>query len=145
MLLHWSETSSGPASIVLPASLVAGPIVHAAAKKHAVRGRANRMKRSLVLMWARRCQSIPDARCPSTPGRRASRVSPAYAVMMRCERHALAAGPDGGCVLCRRQKRAMERAMRRGRDPARRLAVLILAIVAALTTFALVGALLDTR
>jgi hypothetical protein len=47
--------------------------------------------------------------------------------------------------MCRRQERAIERAMGRGRDPARRFAVVLLAIVAAVATFALVGALLDTK
>jgi hypothetical protein len=35
--------------------------------------------------------------------------------------------------------------MRRGRDPVRRLAIVVIAIVAALATFALIGALLDTK
>jgi len=64
---------------------------------------------------------------------------------MWCERHAIAAGPDGRCALCRRRDRAIERATRRGRDPARRLAIVVVAIVAALATFALIGALLDTK
>ena len=68
-----------------------------------------------------------------------------YAVRMQCKRHSLAMGPDGRCVMCRRQERAIERAMGRGRDPARRFAVVLLAIVAAVATFALVGALLDTK
>jgi hypothetical protein len=64
---------------------------------------------------------------------------------MQCERHAIAAGPDGRCALCRRDERALERAIQRGHDPARRLAVIVLAIVAAVATFAVVGALLDTK
>jgi hypothetical protein len=65
--------------------------------------------------------------------------------MVQCKRHAIAAAPDGRCVLCRRQERAIDRAMQRGRDPARRLAIVLVAIVAALATFAIVGALLDTK
>jgi hypothetical protein len=64
---------------------------------------------------------------------------------MQCQRHAIAAGPDGRCILCRRRDREVERAMLRGRDPARRLAIVILAVVAAFATFALAGALLDTK
>jgi hypothetical protein len=64
---------------------------------------------------------------------------------MQCARHGLAAGPDGQCALCHRQERAIERATKRGRDPARKLAIVVVAIMAAVATFFLVGALLDTR
>jgi hypothetical protein len=64
---------------------------------------------------------------------------------MQCAHHGLATGPDGRCALCRRQDRAIERATSRGRDPARKVAIVIVAIMAAVATFFLVGALLDTR
>jgi hypothetical protein len=64
---------------------------------------------------------------------------------MACAHHGLATGPDGRCVLCRRQERAIERAITRGRDPARRIAIVVVALMAAVATFFLVGALLDTR
>lgn len=64
---------------------------------------------------------------------------------MRCARHGLATGPDGQCALCHRQDRAIERATTRGRDPARKIAIVVVAIMAAVATFFLVGALLDTR
>jgi hypothetical protein len=64
---------------------------------------------------------------------------------MQCARHGLAAGPDGRCALCRRDERAIQRATRRGRDPARQVAIVVVAIMAAVATFFLVGALLDTR
>jgi hypothetical protein len=35
--------------------------------------------------------------------------------------------------------------MKRGRDPARKLAIFVVAIMAAVATFAATGALLDTR
>lgn len=64
---------------------------------------------------------------------------------MQCARHGLAAGPDGRCALCRRDERAIKRATTRGRDPARKVAIVVVAIMAAVATFFLVGALLDTR
>ncbi len=64
---------------------------------------------------------------------------------MPCERHRLASGPDGRCALCKRDERARKRALARGSDPARRIAIVVLAIMAAVATFALAGALLDTR
>jgi hypothetical protein len=64
---------------------------------------------------------------------------------MQCAHHGLATGPDGRCALCRRQDRAIERATSRGRDPARKVAIIVVAIMAAVATFFLVGALLDTR
>ncbi len=64
---------------------------------------------------------------------------------MQCAHHGLATGPDGRCALCQRQERAIERATARGRDPARKVAIAVVAIMAAVATFFLVGALLDTR
>ncbi|HTB75155.1 MAG TPA: hypothetical protein VK762_18020 [Polyangiaceae bacterium] len=64
---------------------------------------------------------------------------------MQCAHHGLATGPDGRCALCHRQDRAIERATSRGRDPARKVAIVLVAIMAAVATFFLVGALLDTR
>jgi hypothetical protein len=64
---------------------------------------------------------------------------------MQCAHHGLATGPDGRCSLCHRQDRAIERATSRGRDPARTVAIVVVAIMAAVATFFLVGALLDTR
>jgi hypothetical protein len=64
---------------------------------------------------------------------------------MRCERHGLASRPDGRCALCLREERAQKRALARGSDPARKVAIVVLAIMAAVATFALAGALFDTR
>jgi hypothetical protein len=64
---------------------------------------------------------------------------------MRCERHGLAGGPDGRCALCRRRERAVQRAIARGHDPARRFAVILVAVMAAVAAFAIAGALFDTR
>ncbi|HEY8090390.1 MAG TPA: hypothetical protein VIF09_21160 [Polyangiaceae bacterium] len=64
---------------------------------------------------------------------------------MQCERHGMAAGPDGRCALCGREERALATAVNRGRDPARRVAIVIVAIMAAVAAFALAGAVLDTR
>jgi hypothetical protein len=64
---------------------------------------------------------------------------------VQCARHGLATGPDGLCALCHRDERAIERTIARGHDPARRIAVVLVAIMAAVATFFLVGALLDTR
>jgi hypothetical protein len=64
---------------------------------------------------------------------------------MKCARHGLATGPDARCALCHRDDRALERAATRGRDPARKIAIVAVAIMAAIATFFLVGALLDTR
>jgi hypothetical protein len=64
---------------------------------------------------------------------------------VQCERHGLAAGPDGKCALCHRQERELDRALHRGRDPGRRVAILVVAIAAAIAAFLLAGALFDTR
>jgi hypothetical protein len=64
---------------------------------------------------------------------------------MQCVRHGLATGPDGRCALCHRDERAIDRAASRGRDPARTVAIVLVAIMAAVATFFLVGAVLDTR
>jgi hypothetical protein len=64
---------------------------------------------------------------------------------MQCPRHGIATGPDGRCVLCHRQERAIVKATTRGRDPARAIAIVVVALMAAIATFFLVGAVLDTR
>jgi hypothetical protein len=64
---------------------------------------------------------------------------------MQCAHHGLATGPDGRCALCHRDERAIERATTRGRDRARTVAIVLVAIMAAVATFFLVGAVLDTR
>jgi hypothetical protein len=64
---------------------------------------------------------------------------------MQCAHHGLATGPDGQCALCHRDERAIRRAVMRGCDPARTLAIVLVAIMAAIATFFLVGAVLDTR
>jgi len=64
---------------------------------------------------------------------------------VQCERHGLATGPDGKCALCHRQERDVDRALTRGRDPARRVAIVVVAIVAAVAAFLVAGAFFDTR
>jgi hypothetical protein len=64
---------------------------------------------------------------------------------VQCARHGLATGPDGRCALCLRRERALERVMSRASDPARKVVILVVSIMAAVATFFLVGALLDTR
>ena len=65
---------------------------------------------------------------------------------MICERHGLAAGPDGHCALCGRAKRLSVDAHARPEDKAlRRVAKIALAIVVGVATFAGLLALLDTR
>ena len=64
---------------------------------------------------------------------------------MQCARHGLAAAPDGRCALCRRRERALEGATSRTSDPARKVAILVVSLMAAVATFFLAGALLDTR
>jgi hypothetical protein len=64
---------------------------------------------------------------------------------MLCEAHGLAAGPDGRCALCHRRDQAVVRASKRRRDPVRRAAILVVALVAGIAAFALLLALLDTR
>jgi hypothetical protein len=63
---------------------------------------------------------------------------------MQCARHGLATGPDGQCALCHREERAIQHARHR-HDPARTIAVVLVAIMAAVATFFLVGSVLDTR
>lgn len=63
---------------------------------------------------------------------------------MRCEEHALATGPDGKCVLCHRREHELARVFRSRRDPWRTIAIVIVAVAAAVATFALTGAWLDT-
>jgi hypothetical protein len=64
---------------------------------------------------------------------------------MRCERHDLAAGPDGRCALCRREEQALSRAMGRRRDPARRVAIVVLGILVGAVVFVLLTAVFDTK
>src|SRR5579859_7734480 len=85
----------------------------------------------------------PDASCGGS--RRASERPPRTLSSMQCAHHGLATGPDGRCALCRRHERAIQRASTRGYDPARTIAIVVVAIMAAVATFFLVGAVLDTR
>jgi fatty acid desaturase len=64
---------------------------------------------------------------------------------MRCETHGLAAGPDGRCALCHRRDRDLARPTKRGRDPFRRAAIVIVAVAAGIAALALLLALFDTR
>jgi hypothetical protein len=64
---------------------------------------------------------------------------------MRCERHGLAAGPDGACALCRRGQRAFLRAVARRHDPARKVAIVVVGVVAGVVTFVLLTAIFDTQ
>ena len=65
---------------------------------------------------------------------------------MLCERHRLAAGPDGGCALCHRAARVHEQTeVRRGDRRFRRGLRVVVGVVACLATYALLMALLDTR
>ncbi len=68
-----------------------------------------------------------------------------YPLLMQCARHGIAAGPGGRCVLCQRREQELARVVSRGRDVARAIAIVVVALMAALATFALVGALADTR
>jgi predicted DCC family thiol-disulfide oxidoreductase YuxK len=54
-------------------------------------------------------------------------------------------GPDGRCILCQRDVRALEKKLGARGDPARRIAIVVVALMAAIATFFLVGAVLDTR
>jgi hypothetical protein len=65
---------------------------------------------------------------------------------MRCERHGLAAGPDGRCALCHRPEAvASQAAAHQGDRTARRVAKVVVAVVAGIAVFALLLALFDTR
>jgi hypothetical protein len=66
--------------------------------------------------------------------------------MATCERHGLAVGPRGRCVICRREHNERlasldEQGHRRARSAAR----IVVAVAAGLATFALILAWLDTR
>jgi hypothetical protein len=65
---------------------------------------------------------------------------------MVCERHGIAAGPDGRCTLCRREGKIHEQASVRHADRRfhRGLHVLV-GVVACVATYALLMALFDTR
>ena len=63
----------------------------------------------------------------------------------RCERHGLATGPDGRCVICHRDLMAGHASLVRMNDRLpRTIAKIALAIVAGFATFALLLLLLDT-
>ena len=63
---------------------------------------------------------------------------------MRCERHGLAAGPDGTCALCHRERRAFFRALVRRHDPARRIAIVVVGVAVGIAVFVLLTAFFDT-
>jgi hypothetical protein len=65
---------------------------------------------------------------------------------MRCERHRLAAAPDGRCVLCRRTRGGGERSVTRQTDRRIRCVLKVVVGVATfLAAFALLMELFDTR
>jgi hypothetical protein len=64
---------------------------------------------------------------------------------MFCDKHNLAAGPDGKCALCRRLDRKLERAGRSGRDPARRAAIVVVGLFAAVAAYAWIASIVDTQ
>ena len=64
---------------------------------------------------------------------------------MQCERHGLAAGPDGECALCRREQRAFLRAVARRQDPVRRVAIVVVAVLVGVVVFVLLTAVMDTE
>ena len=63
---------------------------------------------------------------------------------MQCERHGLAAGPDGACAICHREERALRRAVARGHDPGRKIAIVVVGVVVGIVVFVLLMAGLDT-
>jgi len=65
---------------------------------------------------------------------------------MQCERHDLAAGPDGECVLCQREREASKRAaIKWGDRRVRLVARIVIGIVAGLAVFALLLATCDSN
>jgi hypothetical protein len=64
---------------------------------------------------------------------------------MRCSRHGLATGPDGRCALCRSRFSAFMRAGERSRDPVRKVAIVVVAILAGIAAYALIAAAVDTE
>jgi hypothetical protein len=65
---------------------------------------------------------------------------------MLCERHRLAAGPDGRCALCHRAERVhAETEVRHGDRRFHRTLRVVVGIAACLATYALLMALFDTR
>ena len=65
---------------------------------------------------------------------------------MKCERHGLAAGPDGRCVVCHRPDAMTVRLRAERADRAlRRIAKIAVAVVAGFAAFAALLALCDTR
>jgi hypothetical protein len=64
---------------------------------------------------------------------------------MQCERHGLAAGPDGKCALCHREGRKFEVAVVRQNDRARKVAIVVVSLVAGIAAFILLTVIFDTR
>jgi len=65
---------------------------------------------------------------------------------MICARHGLVAGPEGDCVLCKRERAASARAVIRWQDRRIHLFVRILiGVVAGLAVFALLLATCDSK
>jgi hypothetical protein len=65
---------------------------------------------------------------------------------MQCERHGLAAAPDGKCVLCQREEAASARAVVKWQDRrVRLLARVVIGVVAGLAAFALLLATCDSK
>jgi hypothetical protein len=65
---------------------------------------------------------------------------------MLCTRHELVAGPDGDCVLCKRERAASTRAAVKWQDRRIRLvARVVIGIVAGVAAFALLLATCDSK
>ncbi len=65
---------------------------------------------------------------------------------MQCTRHGLAAGPDGACVLCQRERETSKRAaIRWGDRRVRLVARIVIGVVAGLAVFALLLATCDSK
>jgi hypothetical protein len=64
---------------------------------------------------------------------------------MRCERHGLAAGPDGKCALCHSEGRKFEVAVVRQNDRARKVAIVVVAVACGIAAFILLTVIFDTK
>jgi hypothetical protein len=64
---------------------------------------------------------------------------------MQCERHGLAAGPDGKCALCHREARAFDHAVARQHDRARKVSIQVVSVVVGIFVFVALTAIFDTR
>jgi hypothetical protein len=65
---------------------------------------------------------------------------------MLCARHGLVTGPDGECVLCKRERAASSRAVVKWQDRRIRLfARIVIGLVAGLAVFALLLATCDSK